>query len=594
MRKPEGPTIRHSHAKSWSDDWTLVRSLESGNQGLSIEAIDADGRRAFIKVQPACTSSERRERFCREVRILGGLDVFGIPRLLESNVAQFKDSSYELFFATEFIDGRRLTDVVSSGLSAIAAVELSLKIVRIVKAAHEADVVHRDIKPDNVVIRLDGLSLAPFLVDFGMGYVDDTPGDFATNRNQEVGNRFLRLPEYSSGFANKHDQRSDYTFCVGLFFFMLTKTKPAVLLDEENRAPHVRHLERIVLRETPLDPDRLLRLFDVGFQYDLTKRFQTANDLIAALEHLLIESRDEAPDAEAIANRLRERFVTATRRSHADAAAAAGALTREVDGMLKSIVGYSGGVLTLGSYDVRSFPGQFSSNFFVSDPADSLKKYEPVLTIENAGAEQILTLRDNLEGTTETRVLIGEDLEDDQRECLRVFLLTGIDRATSDDRFYTPRKLELSTHFPGNAPGPGDEIAGPDIPIDSRPVLEISWFPPRNVDGRLMLSWEIRNVGGDLARDVCIFLANVSSYREGEMSAGSMHSNERRFAELKAYHDFMKVANVVVEYCDERGYIYRQMGDVSAIPAYKGGNADYRTTRLGHAYRVANRIVKPD
>jgi len=66
--------------------------------------------------------------FRREVHILGGLDIPGIPRLIESNVAHAADKSYELFLAAEFIVGRRLKDVVADGsMPASSTVELTLK-----------------------------------------------------------------------------------------------------------------------------------------------------------------------------------------------------------------------------------------------------------------------------------------------------------------------------------------------------------------------------------------------------------------------------------------------------------------------------------
>jgi serine/threonine protein kinase len=333
----EQSSPQDSNATSWGERWTFVRSLESGNQGLALEAVDAAGVRAFIKVLPKKTSKERRARFSREVRILGDLAIPGIPRLIESNAAHAADKSYELFLAAEFIVGRRLHEVVSEGISGSAAVDLTLKIVRIVKAAHAVDVLHRDIKPDNVVIREDAGVLTPFLVDFGMAHIDE-PDGFATHNSQEVGNRFMRLPEYNSGFDNKQDPRSDYTFCVGLLFFMLTKTNPSALLDESNNPPHQRRVERLLLRESGLDEDRLLRFFDIGFQNDITKRFQTPEDLIAGLEGLLTTQPADPIDAEAIAAKLRNRFMTPARQSQRDAAVTAQARLQEGEVALKLVL----------------------------------------------------------------------------------------------------------------------------------------------------------------------------------------------------------------------------------------------------------------
>lgn len=230
---------------------------------------------------------------------------------------------------------------------------MTRKIARIVKAAHLADVLHRDVKPENVVVRDDDGVLTPFLVDFGMAHVDESPGAFATNDAQEVGNRFLRLPEFGAGFENKNDPRSDYTFCVGLLYFMLTKSNPIALLDESNNPPHLRRVERILLRESGLEEDRLLRFFDIGFQNDIAKRFQTADDLIAGLDGLVSTSGD-AHDPEAVMARLRSRFMTPVRQSQRDAAVTAQGRLQDADRALKLVVREFGSVLTVSQTNART------------------------------------------------------------------------------------------------------------------------------------------------------------------------------------------------------------------------------------------------
>jgi serine/threonine protein kinase len=588
-------TTNDVHAKDWRERWDSVRSLQSGNQGLASEAADAQGRRAFIKELIRVADSSRRHRFYREVRILANLKIPGIPRLIESNVAHHADESYKLFLAAEFVDGRRLSDIVSStDIPVRHAVTLTLAIVRIVAAAHAVDVLHRDIKPDNVVVRsMDG-TYVPHLVDFGMAYVDESPTDFSTKRSEEIGNRFMRLPEFTSGLENKHDRRSDYTFCVGLLFFMLTKRKPSVLRDEQDRAPHAWRIERIVLRESGLEAERLFRFFDVGFAYEIEKRFQTADLLIAALEGLLLENDRGAEDVDALVRRVSERYATPARRTHAERRTSGERLLAEFGSTLRAIVRELGGMLSAGGYSSFTVQNRYVGIYRVSDAADHLKTYHPTMTVEDAGSEQTVTVTDNFERRHETRVAIGDALSEEQQLNLRAFLVGGIDQATSDDRFYRPVSLEPSRHNPGEAQQPGDEISGPRLPRP-RPHFEIAWYPPRTVNGRLMLAWDIKNVGDGAARDVEVFVSNVASYREGEMAPGNVHANERSFAEVKAHHEFTNGAHVLVEFRDERGELHRQMGDVNASPASAGRrDATYVTTQLGFPYWVLHHAVHPD
>jgi len=588
-------TNRDVDVKSWRERWTSERSLESGNQGVAYEATDADGRRAFVKVLPKKSRSDRRARFGREVRILSGFAIPGIPRLFESNVLHRDDPSYELFLATEFIDGQRLTDVVSgSDMTGREAVELTLKIVRIVAAAHIADVVHRDIKPDNIIIREADRWREPFVVDFGMAYVDEKASDFSTERGEEVGNRFMRLPEFSSGLPNKRERRSDCTFCAGLLYFMLTKRKPSVLKDEQERPPHMWRIERMVLGESGLDVERLLRFFDIGFAYDIDKRYQTAGDLVAALEGLLVEIEGQVEDADAILKRVSERYATPAQRTHAERRASAEGLLAGFAAMLRGINGEIGGLLQVGGYNDYTVPDRYVARYKVSDPVDHLKDYEPVMTVENVASEQTISLDDNFGRSAGTRIAVGDTLSDVQHRAIRAFLLAGIDHATSEKRFHTPVALEPTRHVPGLSQTPGDEICGPCLPLP-RPRMEIAWYPPRIVDGRLILAWDMKNVGDATALDVRAFVSNVANYREGEMAAGDIHSNEREFTAVKAYHEFTNGAHVLVEYRDERGDLYRQLADVNASPASDGRrDATYVTTQLGHPYWVLHHAVHPD
>jgi serine/threonine protein kinase len=533
-------------------------------------------------------------RFAREVAILGSLQKPGIPRLIESNVGHAGEDDYELYLAAEFIEGGTLRDIGTTGVSARTAVETTLKIVRIVQSAHEVDVVHRDIKPDNVVVQDEGGRLTPFLVDFGMAHIDENPAGLATKKSQEVGNRFLRLPEYHSGFGNKRDRRSDYTFCVGLLYYLLTKANPTALRDDKDNPPHARALERMVLRTSGLGSERLLRFFDTGFQNDIDKRFQTADALIAALEALLVPSSDEISDEEAIAKRLNERFMTAARRSQLDAVAAAQGVIREAEVIMRNVIGATGGVLTCGIYTDTSVLGLSVGHYFVSDPADALKQYKAELTVADVGPEQTATFSDNFGGMTETRIAIGAALDEEQKKQFRRFILVGIDRATSDDRFYTARALESSKHFPENVSTPTDEISGPERPATERPRIEITWFLPRTVNGELTIAWELRNVGGGVACDPCVFIPNILSYREAEMESGAVSASEQRFKDVKAYDTFTNSANVIVEFSDAQGHLYRQMGDVSAAPSWNNSTPDYLTSQLGHAYWVQRRIVTAD
>jgi hypothetical protein len=224
-----------------------------------------------------------------------------------------------------------------------------------------------------------------------------------------------------------------------------------------------------------------------------------------------------------------------------------------------------------------------------------LKRFDLAIAVEAIGTEQILSFTDGSGAKMEARVQIGFAMTDEQKAQLREFLLVGIDKATSDDRFYAPRDLEPSPYHPAIHLGPFNKLFEEEATFEFRPAFRIDWFWPRMNDGQLTIAWELTNVGSGVAYDVCVFLPNIASYREADMPIGCERLNERQYDQVSAYHDFTNPpVHVIVGCKDMRGNVYRQDGDVIAFPAYNGLAADYLTTQLGYPFLVAAHGVVPD
>jgi serine/threonine protein kinase len=119
-------------------------------------------------------------------------------------------------------------------------------------------------------------------------------GKTLANVCQELGNRFLRLPEYAPG-QNLHDARSDISMAVGLLFFMLTARAPRQLNDSAGRMPH--EISEAHFTEAVRDDvrwPRLRRVFNIGFQLSLDLRFQTIQALKERLANLTPPHRSDA------------------------------------------------------------------------------------------------------------------------------------------------------------------------------------------------------------------------------------------------------------------------------------------------------------
>jgi serine/threonine protein kinase len=125
--------------------------------GVVYRAVDEQLHRAVAdKFLPAAVreDADRLRRFRNEARTLGALNHPNIVTIYEVG-----ETDATPFIAMELVEGQTLRARLQSGrVSLKDALDLTRQIARALTAAHEKGIVHRDIKPDNVVILQDGLS----------------------------------------------------------------------------------------------------------------------------------------------------------------------------------------------------------------------------------------------------------------------------------------------------------------------------------------------------------------------------------------------------------------------------------------------------
>jgi eukaryotic-like serine/threonine-protein kinase len=272
-------------------------------------AESADGQRVFVKRLKYNDREGARRRFVREVRAYETLEHPALPKLIASNVDHWRDRSRHLYLALEVVDGPTLADRVAhqGPLSIVDATAFVVMMLDTLDYCHNNDVVHRDIKPANVMLRAN-VAADPVLVDFGLSFNTEDPDQSDLTRpNEEVGNRFLRLPEHSTG---GHNPVGDLTQVAGLLLYALTGHEPRVLVDDEGHKPHQRAVIRDALA-TKLSNGQYRRLqsvFDRAFDQRSAARYPTANTLRAAIMSAMSDE-DPAPGLESLLAALDERIA---------------------------------------------------------------------------------------------------------------------------------------------------------------------------------------------------------------------------------------------------------------------------------------------
>ena len=228
-------------------------------------------------------------RFFREAAAYDTCRFAGIPQLIESNAHNHQQSEITPFIATTFIEGPTLREWRQgrSDVSLDLAVAIAHALLQIIRGCHAIGLVHRDIKPDNIILK-SGSRAQPVLLDFGLSFRPAPQFAHETEQEQEIGNRFLRLPELSSGSPLKQDLRSDLSFAAGILFFLLTGKNPNVLLDAERRMPHQRSGELAILQSVAgMRFPRLASLFDDAFVLNIDDRYTNADALLASLDRMM-------------------------------------------------------------------------------------------------------------------------------------------------------------------------------------------------------------------------------------------------------------------------------------------------------------------
>jgi formylglycine-generating enzyme required for sulfatase activity/dienelactone hydrolase/predicted Ser/Thr protein kinase len=265
--------------------YRLEAEIGRGGMGVVHRAVDTKlGRQVAIKVLPAHATSdpERRRRFIQEARAASALNHPHIVTIYEVD-----EHEGTIFIVMEFVDGTPLDRLLAGGpVPVVKALEYGAQIASALEAAHAAGIVHRDIKPGNIVVTRDGRVK---VLDFGLAKLieraptEETISNPATMMGMVLGTAAYMSPEQAQGL--RVDARSDLFSFGGVLYEMLTGRRPfaassdvgliaAILRDDP---PSVSTLRP----EVPASIDAIVRRAQVKRPED---RYQSAAAMRADLE----------------------------------------------------------------------------------------------------------------------------------------------------------------------------------------------------------------------------------------------------------------------------------------------------------------------
>jgi len=217
-RDPDRSGYNHAMQPTQLGPYRILRQLGRGGMGAVYEAEDAEsGERVAVKVLAAHLSDDPgiRSRFLAEIETLKNLRSPGIVRLLS-----FGEQDGQPFFAMELVEGRSLDQMLRDGIRFDwqTTVDTALAVTRALKSAHDHGVIHRDLKPGNLLVTDDGTVK---LADFGIAKLFG--GDAHTAHGNFVGTADYMAPEQASG--KPVDHRVDL-YALGMVMFAMLSGRP--------------------------------------------------------------------------------------------------------------------------------------------------------------------------------------------------------------------------------------------------------------------------------------------------------------------------------------------------------------------------------
>lgn len=275
-------------------EYTIERVIGAGGMGVVYQARQEKPRRvvALKLVNSAIASPALLRRFGLEAEMLGRLQHPGIAQIFEAGAADAGEGALRRpFIAMELVPGPPLLEYAKQkGLPTRERVRLMAEVCHAVQHAHQRGVIHRDLKPQNILVDDHG---RPKVLDFGVARAvgaDVQATTVHTSVGQLIGTLPYMSPEQVLADPREIDTRSD-VYALGVILFeMLTGKQP---LDLANRS--VPDAVSIIRNQDPMRLSSISRVYrgDLevivakALEKDKRRRYQSAAELAADLEHYL-------------------------------------------------------------------------------------------------------------------------------------------------------------------------------------------------------------------------------------------------------------------------------------------------------------------
>jgi serine/threonine protein kinase/Tfp pilus assembly protein PilF len=291
--------------------YEICSQLGAGGMGEVYLANDTKlDRKVALKILPADvvetpqgTVSDRVRRFVQEAKAVSALNH---PNIL--TIYEIDEIDSEHFIATEFVDGETLRDRMRFGqLTPAEAIDIGIQVTNALCATHEVGIIHRDIKPDNIMLRRDGIVK---VLDFGLAKLTrererqitetdslaPTQNFINTAVGMVMGTAHYMSPEQARGF--ELDARTDI-WSLGCVLYEIIAGRPPfpgptpldIMSGVLQREPEP------LTAYLPDGPRELDRIISRTLRKDREERYQNVKQLLSDLKDLKRELESQSQRA---------------------------------------------------------------------------------------------------------------------------------------------------------------------------------------------------------------------------------------------------------------------------------------------------------
>ena len=295
--------LRHERAGSRIGHYELVAHLGEGGFGdvwRARQSAPVEREVALKIVKLGMDTRAVIERFEAERQALARMSHPGIAKVHDAGATE----TGRPYFVMELVEGVPLTDYCARhDLEARARLSLFVQVCAAVQHAHHKGVVHRDLKPGNVLVReLDGRPQA-VVIDFGIAKALDqetTAHTWFTARGELLGTPAYMSPEQAARGGEDVDTRADVYSLGALLYELLTGAKPFEVRELLSRGYDelLRHIQEVDPPRPSSRAQRLERDLDWivmrALEKDPRRRYSTASNMAADVERFLSSEPIEA------------------------------------------------------------------------------------------------------------------------------------------------------------------------------------------------------------------------------------------------------------------------------------------------------------